>query len=260
MTVFFTILVMANEVGVCYLAVGTGVGASIPTDAALRGAGPTTKQQLQSARRMVAQALGSTGRRYWRRDDLGPEDIVVCDLVCEALERLSTLLRGPPGITAKDALALAPESIRTEVALLANLASAPRPRAQPASRMNADAKEFTTPLQLRLAEFLPQVGSAGDDAVVVTETMLTSELTVEHESSMQVGTELNQIVPAAEIRRQEAREVTGDAEIGQVVETLTPMVNYSKLALLASSWSGEISRPITITSSWNRRSSLLSLL
>ena len=69
---------------------------------------PQSAEQLRSARRQVAQALGATGRKLWRRGDLTAEDARVCDLVAEALARLSRLLKGPAGAEARTALASKP--------------------------------------------------------------------------------------------------------------------------------------------------------
>ena len=81
-------------------------------------AGPS----LHAARRQVAQALGATARRLWRRPDLTSEDEMVCDLTAEALARVSRLLRGPPRANAQALLSFAPVGIQREVEMLAAIA------------------------------------------------------------------------------------------------------------------------------------------
>ena len=55
----------------------------------------TKRRSLHAVRREVAQALGSAGRKFWRREDLKDEDVISCDLVAEALTRIGRLLKGP---------------------------------------------------------------------------------------------------------------------------------------------------------------------
>ena len=70
----------------------------------------------------MAGALGATGRRMWRRRDLSDADAVIMDLVAEALQRISLLLRPCARAGPVAALALAPAQVQEECRLLLALA------------------------------------------------------------------------------------------------------------------------------------------
>ena len=80
-------------------------------------------EPLQVARLRLAGALGSSCRRLWRRSDLGKDDLVILDLMAEALQRLGKC--GRPGHAAHPMVTLAegPPRIVQQVTLLAALAT-----------------------------------------------------------------------------------------------------------------------------------------
>ena len=92
----------------------------------------------------------------WRRADLTAEDELISELLCEALARLSTSLRGPAGCAAREQLLLAPQPIRQEVLMLAAVAKRGVPPltafkvapSAPVRSMRADADEFVPTLRL----------------------------------------------------------------------------------------------------------------
>ena len=79
-------------------------------------------EPLPAARRRMASALGAAGRRLWRRTDLGKQEMVVVDLVAEALQRLARLDRPPRAVPPSIALSHARPTVLHEVRLLAALA------------------------------------------------------------------------------------------------------------------------------------------
>ena len=81
-------------------------------------------RDLIAVRWKLARTLGASCRQLWRRDDM---DEVVCDLVAEALARLSRLLKGPSGTPAREVLMHAPHDKRQTILKLAGLASRPKP-------------------------------------------------------------------------------------------------------------------------------------
>ena len=89
----------------------------------VRGRAGRQNEDLGTDRCRLAQALGAMRRRLSRRSDLTPSDELVCSLTAEALARLSRLLRGPAGASAREVLEHAPPDIRHEVMLLAGVGS-----------------------------------------------------------------------------------------------------------------------------------------
>ena len=71
----------------------------------------------------LARALGAACRQLWRRNDLSSSDEIVCDLVAEALARVSRQLRGPAGAPARAILECAPPDKKLAVLLLAGIAT-----------------------------------------------------------------------------------------------------------------------------------------
>lgn len=80
-------------------------------------------ETLPDARRRLAGALGAAARRLWRRQDLSTDDEVVADLAAEALARLGRLLRPDSQRSLLATLELAPSGVRTELRLLAAVAT-----------------------------------------------------------------------------------------------------------------------------------------
>ena len=78
---------------------------------------------LAAMREKVAAAVGFAARRMWRRKDLQDKDLVILDLLVEALARLGQLYGPRAGQPAAAALAAAPPRIGELVAKLAPVAS-----------------------------------------------------------------------------------------------------------------------------------------
>ena len=76
-------------------------------------------ESLVESRRRLAAAVGFAARRLWRRKDLAEEDMVVLDLVVEALDRMGRLYRPREGQPAIAALASAPGQVAQLVDKLA---------------------------------------------------------------------------------------------------------------------------------------------
>ena len=92
--------------------------------------GAPAVQPLCVARGRMARALGAAGRMLWRRSDLMDSDVVILDLVAEALARLAPHLRPALQDGAVEVLRLAPEQVQQECALL--MAVALREKTEPA--------------------------------------------------------------------------------------------------------------------------------
>ena len=102
-------------------------------------------QSLPDLRAKLAASLGYNARRLWRRKDLSTEDLVVLDLICEALARVGHGQRPQAGASPCQTLAAAPSYYRHTAGKLAELAmqapvtppSRPRPdrRSSPKQRL-----------------------------------------------------------------------------------------------------------------------------
>ena len=95
-------------------------------------------ESLPAARRRAAAAIGSTCRRPWRRSDLDHRDVVVLDLVAEALVRLGHLLAPGEGHPAA-VLAGAPRQHQELVSRLLPLATATEVLVQTSSEIEKSA-------------------------------------------------------------------------------------------------------------------------
>ncbi len=62
--------------------------------------------------RKTASALGYAGRNLWRRHDLEDQDLVILDLVVEALDRLGRLYRPNENTPAVMAVNAAPSHVQ----------------------------------------------------------------------------------------------------------------------------------------------------
>ena len=101
---------------------------------------------LPHARRRLASALGAAGRMLWRRRDLEAADLVIADLLAEALVRLGHALQPVKSfekdgaINAATLLRFAPTHLRREVGLLVDLATRQEPVAACVQRPEATFK------------------------------------------------------------------------------------------------------------------------
>ena len=85
------------------------------------------KEPLIVARRRMAGALGAAGRQLWRRQDIGDTDLLILDLVSEALVRLGAILRPSVGRPAEEVLSEGPGHVWAQARLLADLATRKSP-------------------------------------------------------------------------------------------------------------------------------------
>ena len=112
---------------------------------------------LADARWRTAGAVGSAARGLWRRGDLQPEDLVVVDLLAEALVRLGRLVRPCEGRAVVRSLQGAPKHIRQELELLVKLAA--RPDGQP----SLVEKVVTSTVEEHVQEEVPGLSRASTD-------------------------------------------------------------------------------------------------
>lgn len=85
------------------------------------------KEPLIVARKRMAGALGAAGRQLWRRQDIGDNDLLILDLVSEALVRLGAILRPSVGRPAEEVLSEGPGHVWAQARLLADLATRKSP-------------------------------------------------------------------------------------------------------------------------------------
>ena len=102
---------------------------------------------LAEHRWKVAASLGYAARRLWRRSDLEEADLVVLDLVCEALSRLGHLLRPKEGQAAVEVLASAPRHYQEVASKLLSLAKTPSSGCHEEMKLQGNRTKVATRIQ-----------------------------------------------------------------------------------------------------------------